>query len=107
MASGAGNDLQREREREQRDFDLLKHVSTLNVISLVLVQTLLAEFPEQTRTTLWIFGGSLLIAMVGLALTLLGRGWKTPVRVITFLAYMVFLFGLLSALFPNLADRLK
>jgi hypothetical protein len=54
--------------RQRRDFDLLKHVSTLNVISLALVEALLRDVAEPPPVAL--FGISLFVAMFGLFLTL-------------------------------------
>jgi hypothetical protein len=68
-----GREEGREEERQKRDFELLKHVSTLNVISLVLVQALIENVPTKPEPPVYIFGTSLLLAMGGLAWTLRGR----------------------------------
>jgi hypothetical protein len=87
-----GREEGREEVRQRRDFDLLKHVSTLNVISLVLVEALLKDVAAPPPVAL--FGISLLIAMIGLFLTLRGREAGLLVRGLAAVSYLLFLGGL-------------
>lgn len=82
----------REEVRQRRDSDLLKHVSTLNVISLVLVEALLKDVAAPPPVAL--FGTSLLVAMIGLFLTLRGREAGLLVRGLAAFSYLLFLGGL-------------
>jgi hypothetical protein len=100
-------EIKREREREQRDFELLRHVSTLNVATVVLLAALLRDFsPERLRTdtptlpfaALGCFGVSLLLGMGGLLYTLGGRETALSVRFIAGVAYFAFLIGLVLAI---------
>jgi hypothetical protein len=88
----------REEERQKRDFELLKHVSTLNIISLVLVQALLEDANAPLLPPVIVFSISLLLAMSGLTLTNI-VGWDAGkfVRVLTAFSYLAFLLGLTSA----------
>jgi hypothetical protein len=94
---------ERERQLQQRDFDLLKHISTLNVASLVLLLALIKDFsPKAIREdpptlTLWavfLFFGSLLLGILGLCFILFKQqGAALFIRFLATLCYVVFFAG--------------
>jgi hypothetical protein len=97
-----------EKERRDRIFDLLKHVSTLNVAALVLVLALLRDFnpiilPGAEVVPLLFFGGSLLISMFGLFLPPLGGGHLVLAVAAIGLSYLTFLSGVLALIFVGMA----
>ena len=109
----SGNDEQeREKERQQRDFELLKHISTLNVATIVLLLTIARDFTPGRQTalplgTLLLFYVSLLCAMIALVLHItLGRVGAKRVRTLTAFSLVFFALGLglfgLPYLFPRL-----
>jgi hypothetical protein len=72
---------ERDRERRDRAFELLKHVSTLNLAALVLFLALVDSFRQtllaggSTGTTTWalaLLGVSLLLSLLGLLLFQVG-----------------------------------
>ena len=97
----------REEQRQQRDFEMLKHMSTLDVAALVLLLALVRDFsPARIRTdppiltlvTLLLFFASLLCAIGGLFLNVAqGRDAAPSVRILTGLAYLAFLGALVMA----------
>jgi hypothetical protein len=98
---------EREKQRQQRDFDLLKHVSTLDVATIVLVLAVPEAFapptqrPEPTGLPLFaliLFFLSLLCAMVGL-FVYVWIGWTAGrgVRYLTIISCLLFLGGLGAA----------
>jgi hypothetical protein len=98
------NDDDRQEHLERRDLELLKHVSTLNVATLVLLAALVRDFSPSSATvggSKWVllaFGVSLLLSLFGLGTTLQGRSGTNIVRAFIISAYGVFLLGLGVAL---------
>ena len=93
---------------ERRDLELLKHVSTLNVATLVLLAALVRDFSPETATIgiskwpLVAFGISMVVSIIGLGLTLQGRSGTRLVRFFIIAAYALFLLGLALALLIGL-----
>ena len=98
MSSGLNPDEEREKERQQRDGELLRQISTPNVATVVLLAALVKDFsPSQIRANStplarWMLGFfffSLLCAMGGLFFNVtLGRRVAKGVRAIAAVAYL-------------------
>lgn len=89
-----------EREMRDRTFDLLKHVSTLNVAALVLILALLGDFtpkgilPGVEELPLVCFGVSLIFSMFGLFFAPLGWLSEGIVFLATLLSFATFMVGM-------------
>jgi hypothetical protein len=100
MVTANDEEREREKERQQRDFELLKHISTLNVATIVLLLTIARDFSPKAPTTLplgtvLLFYASLLCAMIALVLhIILGRVGAKRVRTLTAVSLVLFAFGL-------------
>ena len=93
-------------EHRDRLFDLLKHVSTLNVAALVLTLALLRDFDPPVyapEAPLLFFGGSLLLSMLGLAAAPWGRPPGALVTLAITLAYLAFFGGVLLTILNGIA----
>jgi hypothetical protein len=88
---------------------MLKHISTLNVATLVLLLALVRDFYSKakiqaeplnsTQLSLLFFSGSLVLTIIGLFLHVAwGRNGGKPVRILTVVAYASFLCGLVTAI---------
>jgi hypothetical protein len=102
-------EAERQKRLEQRDFEMLKHISTLNVATLVLLLALVKDFStNQIKTNpsfstllpLILFSVSLGCAIFGLFMHVTqGRDADWGVRISTVVAYGSFLLGLVVAIF--------
>lgn len=98
------NDDARQEHLERRDLELLKHVSTLNVATLVLLAALVRDFSPSSAAvggSKWVlvaFGVSLVLSLIGLGTTLQGRSGTSMVRALILSACFFFLLGLVVAL---------
>ncbi len=96
-----------DRESRDRVFEILKHVSTLNVATMILLVALLRDFPPQglvpgvPSSAVVLFGISLLVSVFALGffpLSSIDRRLDVFLYLSAFASLMIFLVGVFFAL---------
>jgi len=102
-----GHEEEREREKRDRVFEILKHASTLNVATLILLVALLRDFspegvvPGAPSFAVGLFGISLLVSVFALGffpLSSIDRRLDVFLYLSAFASLMIFLTGVFFAL---------